>query len=186
MAVVEKLLDHLLELVGRVCRQFGGTNRFGAGDAYCPTFPEPGLALEAVECLSEAWSHSRQRDGYRCPINVAVHKGTLNLFRSYLYGNDVNVVSVIESLTHALGEGGGIFVTDRVKDDLVNTPWVARLQAVDLPGQRRGVEGIAGIVHTLEGDLDNARYWYRKVGRPFPGPDAVEEEIAAVRRRLGE
>ncbi len=25
-----------------------------------------------------------------------------------------------------------------------------------------------GIVHTLEGDLDNARYWYRKAGRAFP------------------
>jgi hypothetical protein len=22
-----------------------------------------------------------------------------------------------------------------------------------------------GIVHRLEGDLDNARYWYRKAGR---------------------
>jgi hypothetical protein len=26
-----------------------------------------------------------------------------------------------------------------------------------------------GIVHTLEGDLDNARYWYRRGGRDFPG-----------------
>ena len=30
-----------------------------------------------------------------------------------------------------------------------------------------------GIVHTIEGDLDNARYWYRKAERGFPGPDAV-------------
>jgi hypothetical protein len=42
-----------------------------------------------------------------------------------------------------------------------------------------------GIVHTLEGDLDNARYWYRRMGRPFPGPGAVREEIAAARRALG-
>lgn len=41
-----------------------------------------------------------------------------------------------------------------------------------------------GIAHTLEGDLDNARYWYRKVGRPFPGREAVEEEIAAARVAL--
>jgi hypothetical protein len=41
-----------------------------------------------------------------------------------------------------------------------------------------------GIAHTLEGDLDNARYWYRRAGRPFPGPDAVQQEIAAVRRAL--
>ena len=42
-----------------------------------------------------------------------------------------------------------------------------------------------GIAHTLEGDLGNARYWYRKVGRPFPGPEAVREEIAAARQALG-
>jgi hypothetical protein len=38
-----------------------------------------------------------------------------------------------------------------------------------------------GIVHTLEGDLDNARYWYRKADRAFPGPDAVATEIRAAR-----
>jgi hypothetical protein len=41
-----------------------------------------------------------------------------------------------------------------------------------------------GIVHTLEGDLDNARYWYRKADREFPGPDAVARELAAARRTL--
>jgi hypothetical protein len=43
-----------------------------------------------------------------------------------------------------------------------------------------------GIVHTLEGDLDNARYWYRKADRAFPGPDAVKDEIAAARRTMQE
>jgi hypothetical protein len=41
-----------------------------------------------------------------------------------------------------------------------------------------------GIAHTLEGDLDNARYWYRKVRRPFPGRDAVAAELAAARVAL--
>jgi hypothetical protein len=41
-----------------------------------------------------------------------------------------------------------------------------------------------GIVHTLEGDLDNARYWYRRAARAFPGPEAVDAEIAAARRTL--
>ncbi len=43
-----------------------------------------------------------------------------------------------------------------------------------------------GIVHSLEGDLDNARYWYRKAGRVFPGRDAVQEEIAAALRIVRE
>jgi hypothetical protein len=41
-----------------------------------------------------------------------------------------------------------------------------------------------GIVHTLEGDLDNARYWYRRAGRPFPGAQAVQDEIAAARQTV--
>jgi predicted Rdx family selenoprotein len=42
-----------------------------------------------------------------------------------------------------------------------------------------------GIVHTIEGDLDNAQYWYRKAKREFPGPGAVKQEIDAARERLG-
>ena len=41
-----------------------------------------------------------------------------------------------------------------------------------------------GIVHTLEGDLDNARYWYRKADRVFRGAEAVQDEITAARRRM--
>jgi hypothetical protein len=43
-----------------------------------------------------------------------------------------------------------------------------------------------GVVHTLEGDLDNARYWYRRTSREFPGPEAVQREIAAARLALAE
>jgi hypothetical protein len=41
-----------------------------------------------------------------------------------------------------------------------------------------------GIVHTLEGDLDNAQYWYRKADRVFRGADAAEDEIKAARQRM--
>jgi hypothetical protein len=43
-----------------------------------------------------------------------------------------------------------------------------------------------GIVHTLEGDLDNARYWYRRAHRRFHGPEKVHEEIGRARRALAE
>ncbi len=41
-----------------------------------------------------------------------------------------------------------------------------------------------GIVHTLEGDLDNARYWYRRAGRDFPGVGGARRETAPARRRV--
>ena len=37
-----------------------------------------------------------------------------------------------------------------------------------------------GIVHIMEGDLDNARYWYRLARRRFPGANALKAEIAAL------
>jgi hypothetical protein len=43
-----------------------------------------------------------------------------------------------------------------------------------------------GIVHTIEGDLDNARYWYRRTTREFPGAAAVQREIVAARLALAE
>lgn len=41
-----------------------------------------------------------------------------------------------------------------------------------------------GIVHLLEGDTSNARYWYGQAGRPFPAVGAVHEEVEAVRAAL--
>ncbi len=37
-----------------------------------------------------------------------------------------------------------------------------------------------GIVHMLEGDLPNARYWYRRAHRSFPKEGDARAEIAAL------
>jgi class 3 adenylate cyclase len=133
MSTVEKILDRLLELVGRVCRECGGTNRFGTGDAYCLTFPEPGLAMAAVERLAAGWGVFEDRERLRCPLNVVVHKGVLYTFRSYLLSSDLNVAVQIESATRRLPpEDTSIFVTRQVRLDLVGTPWEERLQLVDV------------------------------------------------------
>ena len=45
-----------------------------------------------------------------------------------------------------------------------------------------------GIVHLMEGDVPNARYWYREAGRPFPaekGSDPIQAEIRALSSSAG-
>jgi hypothetical protein len=42
-----------------------------------------------------------------------------------------------------------------------------------------------GIVHVLEGDLPNARYWYGQAKRPFPKDYCVPAEIAALKDACG-
>ena len=41
-----------------------------------------------------------------------------------------------------------------------------------------------GIVHLIEGDESNARYWYAQAKRKFPGMDAIDAEIAALKTKL--
>lgn len=42
-----------------------------------------------------------------------------------------------------------------------------------------------GIVHLMEGDASNARYWYRRAGRTFPAGAKADAEIRALRGALG-
>ena len=41
-----------------------------------------------------------------------------------------------------------------------------------------------GIVHLVEGDLPNARYWYRRAKRPFPAKADALAEIRALKAEL--
>ncbi len=43
-----------------------------------------------------------------------------------------------------------------------------------------------GIVHMLEPDRGNSMYWYRQAGRSFPGMEAADREIEALRVALSQ
>ncbi len=138
IAVVEAVLDRLSELVGGICREFGGLARFSVGDSYCLTFPEP-----AAERLTDEWTAYAGGAGLRCPMSVGVHKGVLHLFRSYLYGADLNVAAALEKLATRIAAGESvIFVSDRVRKDLASTVWETRLQAVENFPATGGLAGI--------------------------------------------
>ena len=57
--------------------------------------------------------------------------------------------------------------------------------AIVQPDKSAEAAWLHGIVHILEGDLDNARGWYKRAERDFPGADAAPAEIAAARRAIG-
>jgi hypothetical protein len=43
-----------------------------------------------------------------------------------------------------------------------------------------------GIVHLMEGDIPNARYWYREAKRSFPGKPMPAAEIRALKSVIDE
>jgi hypothetical protein len=90
-ALVESVLDGLLEAVTRVREEFNGVVRFGIGDAYCLTFDDVTAAMTGARNLLALWEAVLDKTGAPCPMHVAVHNGTLYAFRSYLYGTDLSI-----------------------------------------------------------------------------------------------
>jgi hypothetical protein len=74
--------------------------------------------------------------------------------------------------------------TTRVLDLLDAGDWKAAHEIVQKESSTMAA-WLHGIVHILEGDLDNARGWYQRAGREFPGAGAARAEIAATRKTAG-
>jgi hypothetical protein len=45
---------------------------------------------------------------------------------------------------------------------------------------------IHAVCHRMEGDLGNARYWYRRCGRTLDEGMATPDELTLIRKALGE
>jgi hypothetical protein len=48
----------------------------------------------------------------------------------------------------------------------------------------RQAEWIHAYLHRKEPDIGNARYWYRRCGRPYPGNIPYDEEAAIILAEL--
>ena len=62
--------------------------------------------------------------------------------------------------------------------------WKAAHQIVQRDEESRLACWAHGIVHRMEGDTGNARYWYRQAKRPFHGDRSVAQEIHDLKEEL--
>ena len=63
--------------------------------------------------------------------------------------------------------------------------WKAAHEIVQTDEESTSACWAHGIVHLIEGDVPNARYWYREAGRAFPEAASVSEEIKALKSSAG-
>ena len=134
IAVIERLLDTLDALVHAVANEFEGTIRFSVGDGYCLTFADASQVIAAAERLALDWDAANREGQYGCGVNIAVHRGKMSAFRSFLYGEGMMVAAHVQAASAEFlpGGEGGVFVTGTVRDDLADSPWQGRLQPVAL------------------------------------------------------
>jgi hypothetical protein len=66
-------------------------------------------------------------------------------------------------------------------DDLEGGDWRSAHEIVQQDEESPLACWAHGIVHLMEGDKSNARYWFHKARQPFPEPVSIDEEIRALK-----
>jgi class 3 adenylate cyclase len=93
---VESLLLDCDDLINEVCDKHGGIIRQVNGDQYFLTFTDPQQAMLAVEQLCHSWGKIVEQ--YHLGISIGVHKGNLNVLRSFVYGEDIHTTTYLTHL----------------------------------------------------------------------------------------
>jgi class 3 adenylate cyclase len=132
---VEELLLHHEMIHQQVCEQFGGTVRLFIGDGCFMTFPESQLALAAIESLFSQWEKFVSLNRIPCLLRAGIHKGDIYLFRSYLFGKDINATVQLEALSGKLPSPrkSRALVSDSVRSEITGSIWEARLLRLEWP-----------------------------------------------------
>jgi class 3 adenylate cyclase len=151
VGTVERVLDTLDTLANNVAREFEGTIRFGIGDAYFLTFPQASHLIAAADRLSQDWNAVGHEAGCGCSIHIVLHRGSINAFRSFLYGDGIMVAGrALTASKWALAVGeGGTFITNSVYDELSANSLHNRLRPVALEQQLAHTPGLE--IYRLDG-----------------------------------
>ncbi len=127
------LRDHLREVVRRFVDEHSGRILQFYGDGVLSSFRS---AIEATRCAIEIQEGLRGEP--KIPARIGIHVGDVVFEEEGIYGDSVNVASRIESLAAA----GGIFISDRVYDEIRNQPEIEAksLGLVELKNVLRPIE----------------------------------------------
>jgi len=142
---VERVLVDYDDILNEVCDTYSGIIRNTGGDQYFLTFSDVEQLFPAIDHLYESWKRMIER--YHIGLSVAIHKGNLNIIRSYLYSNDINTTILLErlnSLTHPNRETRSIVVSGIVRDNAKGTRWERRFQ--EFEPSKLTVEGFEEII----------------------------------------
>ena len=130
--VVENFLIDYHDMLNEICERHNGVVRNASGDTYFLTFSDANALFPATQDLCESWKKVVER--YQLGLSVAIHKGDLNIIRSYLYGNDIHTTVFLErlnSLVHPSKEIISVVVSGRIKECAQGTNWESRIRELD-------------------------------------------------------
>jgi len=132
VVTIENVLDALQAVSQSVSSEFGGTVRYAFGDVFCLSFGESVPAIRAAVRFAEEWDAVRTRHGFGCPISLALHRGEIKSYRSFVYGRTIRIANrALEvSVTSAAPDRSDVVVSGAIYADLADTEWRTRFEPI--------------------------------------------------------
>ena len=130
--VVESLLIDYDDLVNDICERHNGVIRNASGDEYFLTFSDASTVFPATQDFCESWKKMVER--YQLGLSIGIHKGDLNVIRSYLYSNDIHTtvfLARLNRLAYPNKDAISVVVSHIAKESAAGTNWEARFQACE-------------------------------------------------------
>jgi class 3 adenylate cyclase len=132
---VEEIEGFLLDyddLLNEICEKYGGIVRNAAGDNYFLTFSEVNQVLMAIYELSVRWKLIIER--HKVGLKVGIHKGTINIFRSYIYGEDIETTALLTGIVkypRSKSNEFAVMTTGKIHREVRHTNWEANFRECD-------------------------------------------------------
>jgi class 3 adenylate cyclase len=123
IAEVESLLLDCDDIMNEICDAHGGVIRSTQGDRYFLSFPELHQTLVAVDRLCRRWNSIIQR--YGLGLSIGLHKGDVNILRSYVYGNDIHATVRLTELGPLLVPPNecSVVASQKIESEARGTSW---------------------------------------------------------------
>ena len=130
--VVENFLLEYDDLMNDACAKYGGVIRQVNGDMYFMTFEQVDQTISAIKMLCLNWKRIVER--YNIGMSIGVHKGNLNVFHSYVFGDDINTTGYLSDFGRFYkSDQDQIFVvtSGKVRDEANITSSNVKFQELD-------------------------------------------------------
>jgi len=158
---IEHFLVDCDDLINKVCARHDGLIRQVVGDEYFVTFTEAIQAVTAIEEICRSWKHIVQR--YKLGISIGLHRGTLNVIRSFVYGDDIHTTVALTELCKLYHPGQDeihVMASRKVRNEFQEKRWDEKFLELDPrgiaeQGHKRIVQEYGAFEFLVDDDLQS-------------------------------
>ncbi len=131
---VENVIAKMEEVARAACDSNGGTIRATIGDAHFMTFANAEAAIKGILKILTEWDVFLKETGYPTFTALGAHIADVYIFRSCIYGEQINKAALIESLcrsAHPELDRSVALISNQIYDEVADMKFDCEFKKVD-------------------------------------------------------